>query len=113
MGKYVSKELGLSTMGGLDSIYNKIVSAFVENNQHLISDISSALVGYSKEAHRLVHSIKGIAKNIGSEQLSEVSTNFENAILEKNKDEITKQFGEFKEVFQGVMNELEDYLNKL
>ncbi len=113
MDKYVDNKLGISTMGGYENIYNKFISAFVENNRNLISDITSLLVGYKSEARRLVHSIKGVALNLSSQRLSDSATQFEKAIMDEDKNLIIQSFEDFKAIFNVVMDELKDYLKTL
>ncbi len=113
MENYVDKNLGISTMGGHENIYNKFINAFVENNKNLISDISSLLVGYKDEARRLVHSIKGVSLNVGSKKLNDISTLFETAIMENDIEKMQSGFVEFKSVFSNVMNELDQYLKTI
>jgi HPt (histidine-containing phosphotransfer) domain-containing protein len=104
--KFINVEEALELMGGYKQIYLKVIQQFIENNATIIEDLEYHLKEDLKEARRLVHSCKGIARNIGSHDLYEVSKEFELAIL-NNEEKLTQEYlKQFKETIQGVMADL-------
>ncbi|MCL2521352.1 MAG: Hpt domain-containing protein [Erysipelotrichales bacterium] len=66
---YINIELGLSYVGGIERIYYRLLKNLVENYQNFIEEISTLYASNINEYHRKVHSLKGIAMNLGSETL--------------------------------------------
>ena len=106
--KMVDVDMALSLMNGLEQIYRKIVKTFLHEQKNLIEDIEISLSCNYDEARRLVHSCKGISKNIGSNQLYEVSAELEKAIMECDQELIAYYFSNFKEVFKQVVTDLKN-----
>ena len=80
----------------------EIITLFVKNNQTTIRDINSALeAGDVKLAHRLAHTLKGVAGLVGMAALSEAAQTVENS-LSTDKQEL----------LNGQMRTLENELNK-
>ncbi|ERJ13023.1 Hpt domain-containing protein [Haloplasma contractile] len=104
----VNVDSALELLGGYKKIYNKIAEQFLENQRNLVSEIKFNLKNdYDlEEARRLVHSCKGISKNLGANQLYEISTKFEVAIIDQDKKMIKQHMKEFKKEFKVVLSEL-------
>ncbi|NLG81580.1 MAG: Hpt domain-containing protein [Bacilli bacterium] len=104
--KVIDVEMALSLINGYESIYQKIIGSFMENQKNLIQTIKNLLPNNLDEARRLVHSCKGISKNLGSLPLYDVSAKLEQAILNGNLELIDKYFQMFQQVFQDVLHDL-------
>lgn len=104
--KVVDTNLALNLMGGCEQVYQKVIASFLVNQSQLIEEIEKHLSSNLKEARRLVHSCKGISKNVGSEQLYEVARDFELALLSENQLLIEESFNDFKGIFTQVLVDL-------
>ncbi|QVK18223.1 Hpt domain-containing protein [Mycoplasmatota bacterium] len=104
--KVVDVSFALDLIGGNDQIYHKVVAVFLENQSHLIEEIEKKLEEDMDEVRILVHTCKGISKNLGSVQLYEVSRLFEDAIIKRNHDLISRYFKQFSSIFSQVLKEL-------
>mgnify|MGYP000963244294 CR=1 FL=1 len=104
--KLVDVDMALAFFTGCEQIYFKLVDIFVENQKNLIPLLENKLSDDLSEAHRLVHSCKGNAKNLGSDLFFEVSRKLELAILNRDKEDIKVCFSQFKEIFLLVYEEL-------
>lgn len=103
----VDVKLALNMMGGYEVVYQKVVQSFLLNHQSVINGIKNNLNYNKKEARRIVHSYKGISKNIGSEKLYEVSKEFEQVIIDNNEPLINDYFKIFEVIFNKVVNDLQ------
>ena len=85
----INTELGLSCVGGKAFFYQSLLDKFLENHSHCIADIQTALQkGDSQLAHRIVHTLKGVAGTIGALRLQAMARELESNLL------ITPEFGE-------------------
>ena len=104
--KAVDVNLALNLMGGYEQVYRKVVDSFLTTQENLIQNVEYNLGRDYDEARRLVHSCKGISKNIGSEKLYEVCAYLEKAIIDRNEALIEFYFTDFKIIFTQVINDL-------
>jgi len=102
----VDVSLALDMMGGNEFIYQKVIESFISNQASLIEDINVNLETDKGEARRLVHSCRGIAKNIGSLKLYEVASSLEEAIINDMEALIEFYCNEFEDIFNKVIVEL-------
>jgi len=101
---YLNIKLGLSYVGDIERIYYKLLKAFVENYQNYIEEITTLFLNNITEYHRKIHSLKGIAKNLGSEELFELCQKIENDL--ENKELLTavqKLFPRILEEAEGIL----------
>ncbi|NQU64526.1 MAG: response regulator [SAR324 cluster bacterium] len=76
---------GLARMGGNQEFYHKLLVKFQRDNQQLTAQISQALHTENAElAHRLVHTVKGIAGNLGALDLQAAAVKLE-AVMKQGK----------------------------
>lgn len=102
----VNVELALELLGGYEQVYKKLIESFLTNQEHLVDDIKKNLLTNRIEARRLVHSCKGISKNIGAMSLYDITKDFEVAIIEEEEALIEKYMQEFEQVYTKVISEL-------
>lgn len=109
--EYINVGDALKLLGGYEQIYKKLVDTFIDNQKDLIYEVEEKLASNDrKEARRLVHSCKGISKNLGANRLYEESADFELAILneEETNESLQSYFIRFKEVFEMTYQELQE-----
>ncbi len=102
----VDVDLALNLMNGYEQIYFRVIQTFLENHGCLVENLEKCLEKDLDEARRLVHSCKGISKNIGSLPLYEVSEAFEQAIVNRNSNLINFYYIKFKAIFNQVLQDL-------
>ncbi len=91
---YVNRNLGIEYVGGYEKIYNNLCISFLKSYEDFEGKIRNAL-GDEKALFDLVHSLKGIALNLGAERLYE--------LIKNNKFE---DLEEFLNVFNNTYNEI-------
>lgn len=107
---YVSVEDALKLIGGYEEIYRKLVHAFIENQRNLISTLDRKWSCDRAEVRRMVHSIKGIAKNLGANPLYQAAIQLESALVEgASDDELLSLYETFKTVFLNTYEELKRF----
>jgi two-component system sensor histidine kinase/response regulator len=79
---------GLARVGGNQKIYKKLLLQFAASNADTADKLRNALLsGDLQEASRLLHTVKGVAANIGANDLAAATSQLETALLGKsNKD---------------------------
>ena len=99
---WIDFESGIERLGGKQDKYKYILKSFLENHKNDHSTINQLLViGNFAEAKNLLHTLKGIAANIGAIKLNEASIRLENALDDRDKAEIDKE----KRQFEIALNE--------
>jgi HPt (histidine-containing phosphotransfer) domain-containing protein len=103
----INVDEALELIGGYEQIYKKLIKTFLENQKNLITEIKEAFTnGDHQEAIRLVHSCKGISKNLGASKLYDIAAQLEIAIL--NNDSYQNDYlQKFEVVFKKSYKELE------
>ncbi|WP_459927281.1 Hpt domain-containing protein [Desulfosporosinus burensis] len=72
---------GLARVGGNQKLYKKLLLQFRASNVDTLDNINTALSkGDYTTAGRLAHTVKGVAANIGADQLAAVSSELETAL---------------------------------
>ncbi|MDD2926875.1 MAG: response regulator [Rhodoferax sp.] len=76
--KVLDKETALQRMGGDQALYQRLFSRFCDREADAPQRLRQALEGGDQEeAHRIVHNLKGLAANIGADQLAAASRHLE------------------------------------
>ena len=71
---------GLKRVAGNRNLYRNLLLKFRQSQAHAVEDIREALAaGDHERAHRLAHTIRGVAGNIGAKELQAVATAVEAA----------------------------------
>lgn len=84
---------GLNRLQGNKQLYQKLLLKFATEYSGAVEEFQAALKAGDKElAHRLVHSIKGIAGNLAAAELQEAAMTLENLVKSADHvEKITKQ----------------------
>jgi signal transduction histidine kinase/DNA-binding response OmpR family regulator/HPt (histidine-containing phosphotransfer) domain-containing protein len=87
----INTEVGLNRVQGNIKLYVKLLLKVKNNFSNFSSELNSATESSDWESvQRYVHTLKGVAGNIGAESLYENAANYEKVVLE-NKDDIEKR----------------------
>lgn len=106
----IRKELGLQRAAGNAALYTRLKHDFAQNNRNTFARLSSAIDdGDRVLAHRIVHSLKSSAAQIGAISLAE-SANTVEGILSENKGE---KEAELKKGLFDLDNALREALREL
>ncbi|MBF0193917.1 MAG: response regulator [Magnetococcales bacterium] len=77
----INIDVGLSRIGGNAKSYRKLLKKFRSNQTGVPDQIAQAVGNNDKElAERLAHTLKGVAGNIGAEELQTLSSSLEKSI---------------------------------
>jgi polar amino acid transport system substrate-binding protein len=98
---------GLARLGGNRGLFEKLLLQFRDSHREAVSEIKTALEEDDKElAARLAHTVKGVAANLGAEDLSASAGKLEKKIKEGNarpEDSALAQFGtHLNQVLKGL-----------
>ena len=88
-GGIINRELGLQRAAGDEKLYRRIRDNFVRDHQNALAKLNEAIGGGDfTAAHRLVHTLKGLAGLIGATGLAQAAFEAESA-LEGEKPRLT------------------------
>ena len=103
----ISVESGLSMVGGNRKLYRKLLSKFRRNYTSVADDIKYAMEkDDSKTATRLAHTIKGLAGNIGAQDLHLAATDLETALRQKQIQAIPERLNKFSSNLELVLGSI-------
>lgn len=90
---------GIRRLGGREKEYKQILEKFLENHQNDAAGIRKLLArGDSSEANRLLHTLKGVAANIGADQLKEGSLRLKKALDSGDEVRISEEQKHFTNI---------------
>jgi len=107
--KNVNSNIIVSTLMQKNSTkYSKFISKFVNYLPSYINEFSDYIDAKNDIELKLVaHKLKGVGGNMGYMALTEISRNFELAIQQGNREEITRLFEELKDTAQKIYRGME------
>ncbi|MEO5340203.1 MAG: response regulator [Magnetococcus sp. MYC-9] len=106
----VDWEEGLARLGGNEPLYRQIVGRFWHGQQHTVAELAAALQrGDRDTARRLVHTVFGVAANLGARMLASAAADLELAILQRSEteallDRFARAMRQLLGVLEGVVN---------
>lgn len=76
--EHIHTESGLKRVAGNTKLYRKLLTTFLTDNQSFIADVEDLIdKKLQEEAVRSAHSLKGVAGNLGAQDLFEAAKSFE------------------------------------
>ncbi|GAA5216831.1 transporter substrate-binding domain-containing protein [Corallincola platygyrae] len=112
---------GISRVGGNPELYLKLVSEFFQRHRNELLHIRKAAeCGDLKEVHRAVHTLRGVAGNIGAKPLEHAGARLESRIQVESFSFSLAEWSAFEDAYQQlfdalaeqVATEQEDELNE-
>ncbi len=105
----ISVKSGLNKAGGNRKLYRKLLSKFGRNHSNVATDIKHALNRDDPEtATRLAHTVKGVAGNIGAQDLHLAAAKLEAALKQAQAENITGLLDVFSESLDLVLKSITD-----
>ena len=87
-------------------LQNKLIVAFVKNNNDIMEKIENALKSDDiKLAHRLTHTLKGNAGQLGKTQLQDIAENVENLLAKGKNLVVPELMAALDKELKAVLNE--------
>ena len=103
----IATKSGLSRVGGNLTLYRKLLIKLYQDYPDAAEQILAALDNDDRElAQRLAHTVKGVAGNLGAEQLQAAAQRVESAIKKKDMDDARVQLVPFAEALSFIMDSL-------
>jgi PAS domain S-box-containing protein len=106
----ISVKSGLTKVGGNRKLYRKLLSKFRRNHADVAVAIKNALDKDDTEtATRLAHTVKGMAGNIGAQDLHLAAANLEAAFRQTQRENIPELLDAFSEALGRVANSIAEF----
>ncbi|MFC1866694.1 response regulator [Thermodesulfobacteriota bacterium] len=111
--QYIDVNSGLKRVGGNKKLYLNILAKFFRDYPDATEQIKDALdKGDQELAQRLAHTVKGVAGNIGANDLQEAGGNLEASIKQGVSQETREMVPLFDKALVQVLGSLKDFLGK-
>jgi CheY-like chemotaxis protein len=106
----ISVKSGLTKVGGNWKIYRKLLAKFAKHYVSVTEDIRNAITSSDiKTATRLVHTLKGLAGNIGAHNLYNSAVELETLMAKNNFDNLDKQLNAFSDALAIVVKAIHQF----
>jgi CheY-like chemotaxis protein/HPt (histidine-containing phosphotransfer) domain-containing protein len=105
----IDVESGLIRVGGNMGLYKKLLIKFRDDYSNSFHEIETELNNNNlEEVERFVHSIKGVAGNIGVDKLQEIAGELEVVIRKRETDRYDGMLKKYSKEMSKVLNTLKD-----
>ncbi len=106
--KILDTKLGLERSAGNTRLYDRLLSNFMKDNKNIGVELNAALnKGDVRYAHRLAHTLKGVAGMIGALRLAETAAGLEAALAKDDAtDTASERLRTVEDELAAVMQEL-------
>ncbi len=106
MESYFDLHTALEYVGGYWHIFKGLQKKFISEYKNYDRELAKAMKkGKVNEAHRMIHSLKGISMNLGAIELYRVSSKAEENLYHK----IENPLGEYLSVFNRTYEEIKEF----
>ncbi|MBP3966309.1 response regulator [Paenibacillus lignilyticus] len=103
-GDKLDSEGVITRLGGNSALYNRILALFITNHSEAIAQILQAVhEGDLNKAKRLVHTLKGVAFDIGANSLAVVMEKSQMALLRGDREEFNLLMQQADEKHQAII----------
>jgi len=104
----IDLQWGLERVGGNQQLFHKLLKEFAQNHGDALQILNECLAQNDLEgARREVHTLQGVAGNVGARELQQAARALEHAITTKKVHNIEQIPTSFVESFTQLMNSLE------
>jgi CheY-like chemotaxis protein len=109
----ISIASGLSKLAGNEELYRKLLSKFRESNRDVVNEIKRLIdTGDMETAARLAHTVKGVAGNLGAEDLFPAAGELEKAIKQGETGSFDSLIEHFEVLLNVVLHSIGDLEHK-
>ncbi len=106
----IDTDRGSKNLGGNINLYKKILRDFAVDNKNVTTKIHNSIATADyKKAFIEVHTVKGVAGNIGALSLYEAATQLETVLRNESYDKVELLYLPFKEAGDEVLDELQEW----
>ena len=103
----ISVRSGLKKVDGNQKLYRKLLAKFRRNYKSVADDVRDALeINNQETATRLVHTVKGLAGNLGANDLHRAAVELETALRKDPPDNFGEHLNLFSETLDLVLNSI-------
>jgi CheY-like chemotaxis protein len=107
----IALKKGLGRVNHKVPLFRKILKKFYEEYAHAPAEINTALEdGDAELARRLAHTVKGVAGNIGAEDLQAIAADLEDAIRDEDQEAIHRALSVFEPSLETARSALKPYI---
>jgi HPt (histidine-containing phosphotransfer) domain-containing protein len=104
----ISIKSGISKVGGNKKLYRKLLGKFLESNVNTVERIRNALdKGDTEVAARLAHTVKGVAGNLGANDLFSIAAALEKATKKGETESLGSLIENFRSHLDVVMDSIQ------
>jgi ABC-type amino acid transport substrate-binding protein/signal transduction histidine kinase/DNA-binding response OmpR family regulator/HPt (histidine-containing phosphotransfer) domain-containing protein len=108
----IALKKGLSRVNNKVSLFRKILKKFYKEYANTPAEIIATLADSDAElARRLAHTVKGVAGNIGAEDLQAVAADLEDAIRDEDSEAIHRALPVFETALESARSALQPYID--
>ncbi len=94
----MDSKTALARLDGNQTLYQRLLRLFLQNQEAMQNDLEIALQRFDYEtAHRLAHSLKGIAASLGANRLSETARTLEKTLHERTLETVPETLAQLKQ----------------
>jgi HPt (histidine-containing phosphotransfer) domain-containing protein len=105
----IDTESGLARVGGNKKLYRKLLVKLRTDYSNSTEEIKEAIKNNKlDDAERFAHTVKGVAGNIGVDNLQKTAADLEAGIRERKADEYENLLNDFSEELDRVITTLQD-----
>ncbi len=99
---------GLTYLSGNKTLYHRLLLSFFHKYRSILDEIKQAMQqGNKDDARRIAHTIKGVAGNLGADDLSQKAYQLEIAIQKNQHEHLELRLGDFSKSIEIVMASLQ------
>ena len=104
---------GLKRLGNNHKAYARLLERFVTNQQDFAAELQAAVAAGDQELEaRMVHTLKGVAGNIGAERIQQLAAELEQQVRQGNEAEAAACRTELTLALQALLAALQDWQAK-
>jgi HPt (histidine-containing phosphotransfer) domain-containing protein len=104
---------GLARVGGNEALYRKLLKNFYQEYRPIAERITSTLASEDPDSGRhLLHTLKGVAGNVGATELYKAAGALETALAQADPEGIAKQGRRFDSALSTVLGGLSAWLSE-
>ncbi|WP_432467269.1 transporter substrate-binding domain-containing protein [Agarivorans sp. Z349TD_8] len=103
----LDSQWGITRVGGNAQLYQKLLSDFYSRHHQELETLSQACrLQQFDDVKRIIHTIRGVAGNLGAKSLEQAATDFEPLIAQAEQAFASQQWQEFQHQFKHLFEQL-------